>query len=284
MINIEENKGLDITMLPPHPKHFIKIPKEIILNQELSEHRVFAFLYLIYNQTLENNVHYSSQYMIQWCGYKPVWNRSRKENIHTKFKDCMNWFLDNEYISEFDEKDYTQSKFQTSSLNVVKIRDCNSFASLYDFEIDVIKEYVSQYKPLTKSLLILTLSYIRAHTWIRKNEVSGHSEKSKKAKPEMFHSTYTDIGESLGISRKMVSRIVTVLEELNLIKTKRMPKYKTSDETWHTDDIIFVCPYKYVFRGGKIRKCSKEEYNPYEEIVNGMKFLMEQKKKKFEQN
>ena len=104
MINIEENKGLDITMLPSHPKHFIKIPKEIILNQELSEHRVFAFLYLIYNQTLENNVHYSSQYMIQWCGYKPVWNRSRKENIHTKFKDCMNWFLDNEYISELENE------------------------------------------------------------------------------------------------------------------------------------------------------------------------------------
>lgn len=243
-------------------------------------------MYLNYNQTWDGTVHYSPIYMIQWSGYKPNWHRGTKENIYTKFRDCMQWYFENGYIIDFDKDKYIQSTFQSSLLNEEKMKPANNFGIIYDFEIEIINNYQSPYKPLTKSILLLLLSYIRAFTWIRTNELSGHSEKSKKNKPEIFYSQFQTIGSFIGISRKMVSRTTTVLEELGLIKTYRMPRYKDSNDKWHTDDIIYVCPYKYKLWKSQIYKCSKEEYDYEKELEYGIMYLREKKyvSKKFYQD
>lgn len=65
----------------------------------------------------------------------------------------------------------------------------------------------------------------------------------------------------------MISKATNVLKELGLIKTYRMPKYKDSNDKWHTDDIIYICPYRYIWRNNQIVQCAKEEYN-YEKELN----------------
>lgn len=264
----------------------MKIPKEIILERQLPEHRLSVFLYLDYNRTYENTVHYSPIYMIQWSGYKPNWHRGTQENIYTKFRDCMQWYYKNEYLANFDEDKYLQSTFQSSLLNEEKMNPNGNFAILYDFEIERIKNYESAYKPLNKSILLLLLSYIRAFTWSRTNFISGHSEMSKKQKPEIFYSQFQSIAEIIGNNSKIVSRATAVLEDLSLIETYRMPRYKDSSGNWHTDDIIYVCPYKYTSRKGKLYKCNKEEYNCENELKYGITFLREKKyiSKKFYQD
>lgn len=223
--------------------------------------------------------------MIQWCKYKANWHRGTTENIFTKFRDCMKWYLEKGYIIDFDEEKYIQSIFQSSLLNNEKLIPKNNFGILYDFEIEIINRYESPYKPLNKSVLLLLLSYIRAFTWIRTNEISGHSEKSKKNKPEIFFSQYQTIAAFIGSNRKMIARATSVLEQLGLIKTYRMPRYKDSNDNWHTDDIIYVCPYRYVFRNGQIVLCNKDEYNCEKELENGIQFLRDRNyvSKKFHQ-
>ena len=171
-------------------------------------------------------------------------------------------------------------------MNVEKINPGRDYGSLYDFEIEAINNYKSSYKPLNKSILFLLLSYIRAFTWIRTNEVSGHSEKSKKDKPEVFYSQFTTIAHFIGISRKMVSKATDVLEQLGLIKTYRMPRYKDSSGNWHTDDIIYICPYKFESYQKRIIRCNKEVYNPEKELEYGIMYLREKKyaSKKFYQD
>ena len=132
-------------------------------------------------------VHYSPIYMIQWCKYKANWHRGTNENIFTKFRDCMNWYFENGYIVDFDKEKYIQTTFQSSLLNTEKLNPKNNFGIVYDFEIETINNYISPYKPLNKSILLLLLIYVRAFTWIRTNEMSGHSESSKKRKPEIFY-------------------------------------------------------------------------------------------------
>lgn len=152
----------------------------------------------------------------------------------------MNWYFENGYILNFDIEKYVQNTFQSSLLNREKINPKNNFGILYDFEIEIINKYESSYKPLNKSILLLLLSYIRAFTWIRTNELSGHSEKSKKNKPEIFYSQFQNIAFYINSNRKMIARATIVLEQLGLIKTHRMPRYKDSNDKWHTDDIIYT--------------------------------------------
>ena len=272
--------------MPDTIQHFIKVPKEVILENTIPEHRLSVFMYFNYNQTWDDTVHYSPIYMIQWSGYRPNWHRGTKDNIYTKFKTCMEWYFKNGYIIDFDKDKYSQAKFQSSLLNIEKIRPAKDFGMIFDFEVEIINSYQSSYKPLNKSILLLLLSYIRAFTWKRTNEITGHSEKSKKNKPEIFYSQFQTIAAFIGINRKMVSKATLVLEQLGLIKTYRMPRYKDSNDNWHTDDIIYICPYKYVSRNNKICKCTKEEYDYMKELEYGITFLKEKKyiNKKFNQD
>lgn len=258
----------------------------MILANTLPEHRISAFLYFNYNQTWENTVHYSPIYMIQWCKYKANWHRGTEKNIFTKFRDCMDWYFENGYIIDFDKEKYIQNTFQSSLLNMGKINPKNNFGILYDFEIETINMYQSPYKPLNKSILFLLLSYIKAFTWIRTNETSGHSEKSKKSKPEIFYSQFQSIAAFIGSDRKMIAKATEVLEQLGLIKTHRMPRYKDSNDNWHTDDIIYICPYRYIWRNSQIVQCTKEEYDYKKELEYGILFLRNQNyvSKKFYQN
>lgn len=197
----------------------------------------------------------------------------------------MDWYLENEYIIDFDKEKYIQNTFQSSLLNHEKLNPKNNFGILYDFEIKVINKYQSSYKPLNKSILLLLLSYIRAFTWIRTNELSGHSEKSKKNKPEIFYSQFQTIAAFIGSNRRMIAKATIVLEQLGLIKTHRMPRYKDSNDQWHTDDIIYICPYRYILQNNQIIQCTKEEYDYKKELDYGIMFLREQKyvSKKFYQ-
>ena len=198
----------------------------------------------------------------------------------------MDWYFENVYIIVFNRDKYIQNTFQSSLLNMEKINPKNNFGILYDFEIEIINEYQSPYKPLNKSILFLLLSYIKALTWVRTNETSGHSENSKKNKPEIFYSQFQTIAAFIGSDRKMVARATEVLENLGLIKTHRMPRYKDFNDQWHTDDIIYICPYRYILRNNQIVLSTKEEYDYKKELEYGISFLREQKyvSKKFYQD
>ena len=106
LIKTETNSELPATI-----NRFAKIPKEVILANTLPEHRISALLYFNYNQTWENTVHYSPIYMIQWCKYKANWHRGTEKNIFTRFRDCMDWYFENRYITDFDKGKYIQNTF-----------------------------------------------------------------------------------------------------------------------------------------------------------------------------
>lgn len=273
---------------PQVPKLYVKVPKQIILENSLTEHRISVLCYLNYNQTWEKTIGYSPIHMIQWSGYKANWRKlpNGNKNIYDKFLDCMNWYFENGYIIDFDSKKYIRNTFQSSLLNADIIFPKNNFGLIYDFEIKAITNYKSSYTSLNKSILLLVLSYIRAFTWIRSNEVSGHSEKSKRNKPEIFYSHFKTIGENLGINPKLVSRATDILRDLGILKVYEMPTYQDENKYWHNGETIFICPYKISSYKGNLRVSSKDEYNWEKELEYGIKYLKELKhfSKKFYQD
>ena len=269
------------------PNHIVKVAKDIILQPNVTEHRISVLFYLNYNRTWENIVNYSPIHMIQWCGYKPNWNRHKnRESIYDKFLSSMQWIFSNGYIIDFDKSRFVQNTLQSSLLNLDLIEPNKDFAIIYDFEYETIMEYDSPYKPLTKSVLLLVFSYIKAFTWNRFSSISGHSEKTKKSKPEIFHSQFEIMSQFIGIKPKMISKATEILEQMGLIITHRMPKYQDTDGNWHTDDIIYVIPYKIIYQNKHFYICSKEEYDPKKELENGIIYLRNMKhiSKKFYQD
>ena len=195
--------------------------------------------------------------------------------------------IGNQYmIIDFDKSRFVQNTLQSSLLNLDLIEPNKDFAIIYDFEYETIMEYDSPYKPLTKSVLLLVFSYIKAFTWNRFSSISGHSEKTKKSKPEIFHSQFEIMSQFIGIKPKMISKATEILEQMGLIKTHRMPSYQDSDGQWHTDDIIYVIPYKIIYQNKHFYICSKEEYDPKKELENGIIYLRNMKhiSKKFYQD
>ena len=285
--NMQNNKSPTILKVDVRiPHHIVKVPKEVILQQNIPEHRISALFYLNYNRTWENTVNYSSIHMIQWCGYKANWNRHKnRESIYDKFLSSMKWLFSNGYVIDFDESKFTQNTLQSSLLNLDLTEPNKDFAIVYDFEYETIMKYDSPYKPLTKSILLLVFSYIKAFMWIRFTSVSGHSEKTKKSKPEIFHSQFETMSQFIGIKPKMISKATEILEQMGLIKTHRMPRYQDFDGQWHTDDIIYLIPYKIIYENKKFYICSKDEYNPQKELENGIIYLRNMKhiSKKFYQ-
>ena len=269
------------------PNHIVKVAKDIIIQPNVTEHRISVLFYLNYNRTWENIVNYSPIHMIQWCGYKPNWNRHKnRESIYDKFLSSMQWIFSNGYIIDFDKSRFVQNTLQSSLLNLDLIEPNKDFAIIYDFEYETIMEYDSPYKPLTKSVLLLVFSYIKAFTWNRFSSISGHSEKTKKSKPEIFHSQFEIMSQFIGIKPKMISKATEILEQMGLIITHRMPRYQDTDGNWHTDDIIYVIPYKIIYQNKHFYICSKEEYDPKKELENGIVYLRNMKhiSKKFYQD
>ena len=269
------------------PNHIVKVAKDIILQPNVTEHRISVLFYLNYNRTWENIVNYSPIHMIQWCGYKPNWNRHKnRESIYDKFLSSMQWIFSNGYIIDFDKSRFVQNTLQSSLLNLDLIEPNKDFAIIYDFEYETIMEYDSPYKPLTKSVLLLVFSYIKAFTWNRFSSISGHYEKTKKSKPEIFHSQFEIMSQFIGIKPKMISKATEILEQMGLIITHRMPRYQDTDGNWHTDDIIYVIPYKIIYQNKHFYICSKEEYDPKKELENGIIYLRNMKhiSKKFYQD
>lgn len=274
-------------IIPDKVINYFKIPKDIILEKSIFEHRVMEFIYLYYNKTIEDNTHYSPTYMIQWSGYKPVWNRHNEKNIYQKYKTCMQWFFENGYLIDYDSCKYKNEIFQSSLLNMEKFNSDKDFGLLYDFEIKALKNYKSDYKPLTTSIILLVFSYIRAFTWKRINEVSGHSDKSMRRKPEICHGQITYMADYIGVSRQLFVKSIKVLAQFGFITSHKMPRFQDETGQWHTDETIFICPYKFKStKNDGIKKCSSGEYDYQKELEYGIMFLREQKysSKKFYQD
>lgn len=283
----KKDKYLEYTPYsPPVPKYFISVPSELITAKELNDKRISCFYYLNQNITYENTVMYCFNYMAKFCKYKAQWNRNQQNNIHSKFLECMKWFHDNGYIIDFNSDKFIGQTFQCSPVDINKIRKPERFAKIYDFEIEKIINFKSDYRPLSSSILLLTLSYLRLKTWNRKDEITGYSESSKKDKPEICHKKYIEIAQEIGLSEKIVSRAIHTLSSFGFIAVRPMPRFRDENNYWVVDDTIFITPYKFIQKqDGEFTLASKEFYDFRKEISYGISFIKEQKytSKKFYQ-
>lgn len=271
------------------PEYCYRIPKELLSKSIPSEHIIPVVCALQNHLSIFNNVTYSLNYLLNWFGYKASENRHKGAvTIQSQYLDCMQWLKDKQYIQSFDAENFRTDKLNESYVtDVDKLYPKKNYGILYDFEVEFVKNIKFNKKHvINNSLVLMFLAYIRAYSWNRGNLEKiylSHSQKSKQEKPEIFNSTYKSMSSVLGLSERTISKLTEFLEEVGIIRTHRLPKYKDSHSRWHHGEIIYVFNYKFQYLNRRYYSC--DDYNPKQEIKNGIKFIRENQyeTKKFNQ-
>lgn len=136
----------------------------------------------------------------------------------------------------------------------------NSFGIIYEFEYRRIFDYriaaKKESKRVNHSHLLLLLSYIRLNMI------------KQPGKPVMHFSMIRTISQNIGISTRSIAVALRILEELSIIHSEELPRYKDKNGNWHSNVRIFV----------NMEQCSlvatNNNYDWQEETVRGINEIL----------
>lgn len=236
---------------------YIAIPSSIILDKNIDYRRVVVYIYFAIKKGLDNEIDFTINSLVNWCGYTP---NNNKGKINEKIKEIIVAF-DNGGFINLDEmpkekkykneyvKDYYTAMFNE---DVVVDELCNPsrrFALLWIDEIKKIMSYkIEDTKNvyLNSSTLLLVFSYLRMVIYRRSSLNISYTRHKEEAKnnPEAYNGFYYKIADEIGISSKTLSKALNILSnDLQLIYIRELPKIKYENK-YRTDNTIFCNTYK----------------------------------------
>lgn len=239
---------------------------------------VYSYFYL--KRGLDDTAGFSCNSVVEWCGHKVDYHKNK---INGQITKCINSLIDHNYIKVTG--DMTSNLFCMADINIEKFDVPNSFAIIYFDEITKIrnfKNYTSDKNRMNPSILMLVLSYLRVNMLRRQEYYIG----KESDKPEFCYRLYINIEKDIGISTRYISRAVKILEELNIIKSQELSRWKDENENWHTEVTLFVNKYKYKKNNENGNFIIDKNYDYEQELMWGMEYIKEFKflKKKFNQD
>ena len=273
---------------------YFMIPANVILDTELSEKRIAVFSYFSIRRGLDQIIYYSTNEIINWLNLKPD---NHSDGINNKIKQIIDTYYEEEYLFPFEAS--LRSNIKGAVLNLSKIsEECahERFAVIYIDELQKILHYKREVPEegtsINRDALFLVFAYLRMMIYRRRNtllpeEINCDNKKShaydisarKLRAPEAYDGYYCEIAERLGLSERIVSNAVKILNRLGLIYYEALPRirYCYDDiDHWRTDHTIFCNMYK---RDGEYLLATGETYY-LEEIKNKKKKLSGLKKEK----
>ena len=101
-------------------------------------------------------------------------------------------------------------------------------------------------------------------------------------KPEFCYRHYNNIEVDIGLSSRYISKATKILNKMDIIEYRELPRYKDESGNWHTEVTLFVNKYKRIDNGESID--TKYDFN--QELQWGIEYIKEKKflSKKFLQN
>lgn len=155
--------------------NYVKIPREIIYNKDLSSKRVIIFSYLCVRRSLDDTVAFSTTELCHWSKLKPNY---RDGKINQKYYEVLLLLSHYGYFEscpDFEKclKENTNSvKYQQVQLNIEKFDVPDNWGIIYFDELDKILNFKEELKGKDKDIdltrmssayILLLLSYIRVN-------------------------------------------------------------------------------------------------------------------------
>lgn len=225
----------------------IKIPRSLIYDKGLGDKRIIVYSSMLF--TYFNSKKCNVNKLIDDCCY--VRGRVHGGMEH-QFKEMIIRFSERNYISI--------SKGVSDNFSFKVESPKNSFGIIYEFEYRRIFDYriaaKRESKRVNHSHLLLLLSYIRLNMG------------KQLGKAVMYFSMIRTISQNIGISTHSIAVALRILEELSIIHSEELPRYKDKNGNWHSNVRIFV----------NMEQCSlvatNTNYDWQEETVRGINEIL----------
>ena len=249
--------------------NYVTIPREIIYDKSLDDKRAIVYSYLCCRRALDDTVAFSVNELVKWTGLVPNCHDGK---INHKYLDYLQSLSYRGYFERYP--DFSNIKCQKGSsdyyynakLNIEKFdAPDGGFGIVYFDELQKILNFKEKLKDikdkngekanidtsrLSAAQILLLLSYIRVNI-----------KKSNK-QPQCCYRQYKTISEDIGLSERYISRIVEILDAMNIVKCKdgKRSRYIKKDGSYGyiTAPKIFA----------DFRKFIRDEYNNIKEDPN----------------
>ena len=254
--------------------NYVKIPREIIYNKDIGDKRVIIFSYLCSRRTLDDTVAFSISELCHWSHLKPNYHDGK---INQKYLGILKSLSDLDYFECFPdfEKIAKEKKNSTDyyniKLNIEKFDIPDSFGIIYFDELERILNYKRELEGMdielsrmSSAYILLLLSYLRVN--MNRNQ----------DKPLCCYRLYQKISEDIGLSERYISRIVEILDVMNIIKYQegKRKRYEKSNGEYGfiTSPKVFADCKRYIKdKNGNI--VLDTEYDYKREIVKQIEVL-----------
>lgn len=242
------NKTANIHIKMTNTTRFIKIPREIIYSKDLGEKRVIIFSYLCSRRALDDTVAFSISELCHWSHLKPNYHDGK---INQKYLDTLNLLSQRNYFKQYpDFSDISRGKknsnnYYNISLNTMKFDSPDSFGMIYFDELGKILNLKKEIENISigtsrisSACILLLLSYLR----VNMNYHHG--------KPQCCYRLIQTISEDIGLSERYITRIIDILDSMNIVKYQSGKRSRYEKETGEygflTAPKVFADYKKYV--------------------------------------
>lgn len=201
--------------------NYVKISREIIYNKDIGDKRVIIFSYLCSRRALDDTVAFSISELCHWSHLKPNYHDGKINHKYLEVLDLLSHYGYFDYCPDFQKlakekknsTDYYNIKIKTEKFDIP-----DNFGIIYFDELEKILNFKEELKGISvneeevdlsrmsSAYILLLLSYLRVN--MNRNP----------DKPLCCYRLYQKITEDIGLSERYISRIVKILDVMNIIK------------------------------------------------------------------
>ena len=259
--------------------NYVKIPREIIYNKELGDKRVIVFSYLCSRRSLDDTVAFSISELCYWSHLKPNYHDGK---INHKYLEVLELLSHYDYFKSYPDFEKLAKEKKNSTdyynikINTEKFDIPDNFGIIYFDELVKILNFKEELKGvkvndeeidllrMSSAYIPLLLSYLRVNMNRNQN------------KPLCCYRLYQKITEDIGLSERYITRIVEMLDVMDIIKYQegKRIRYKKEEDKYGflTTPKVFA-DYKRFTKDKKGNQILDVNYNFANEIQKQLEIL-----------
>lgn len=264
--------------------NYVKIPREIIYDKDMGNKRVIIFSYLCSRRALDDTVAFSISELCHWSHLKPNYHDGKINHKYLEVLELLSHYGYFEYRPDFEKlakekknsTDYYKIKISTDKFDIP-----DNFGIIYFDELEKILNFKEELigvkvndeeidlTRMSSAYILLLLSYLRVN--MNRNP----------DKPLCCYRLYQKITEDIGLSERYISRIVEILDVMNIIKSQegKRIRYKKQEDKYGflTTPKVFA-DYRHYVKDKNGNQKIDIAYNYEHEIQRQLEILKENQK------
>lgn len=228
--------------------NYVKIPREIIYDKDIGDKRVIIFSYLCSRRALDDTVAFSISELCHWSYLKPNYHDGKINQKYLEVLELLShygYFVDCPDFEKLAKEKKNSTDYYNIKINIEKFDVPDNFGIIYFDELAKILNYKTELKNkdidlsrMSSAYILLLLSYLRVNM------------NRDTTKPLCCYRLYQKISEDIGLSERYISRIVEILDVMNIVKHqegKRTRYNKVGGKYWFiTAPKVFADYRRYI--------------------------------------